>query len=265
MSWRVAKSLLALRAQVDLMAPHRGKSYDGTIGDAAHFAQGSASDHNPWVHDSAGVPVVTAMDITHDPANGCDVSKIAAAIIASRDPRIKYMIFYGRIVSDYPVGSLSAWHWRERQVIDHTHHLHVSVDSSQASFDGTGAWRIKAATSPASAIPSLPTQGGPAPLVLGLQRAIRVGADGKWGAGTDLALQVLRRAAGYHTYPWGVKAAQRVSGATQDGVVGPGTLAAIKSTVTSVQRALGVKPDGDWGVVTDAAYLAARKRYLNRF
>lgn len=43
--WRVAKSLLVLRDQVNKMAPNRNKASDGTIGDETH--QSHNSDHNP--------------------------------------------------------------------------------------------------------------------------------------------------------------------------------------------------------------------------
>ena len=66
--WRVAKSLLLLRNQVNRKAPNRSKVSDGTIGDKAHQSQNS--DHNAWVKDGS-VGVVTALDITHDPTDGC--------------------------------------------------------------------------------------------------------------------------------------------------------------------------------------------------
>lgn len=71
--WRVASSLLVLRSQVDALWPGRRKDSDGTIGDANHAL--SDSDHNPWVKDGL-MGVVTAMDITHDPAKGCDCEKM---------------------------------------------------------------------------------------------------------------------------------------------------------------------------------------------
>ena len=40
--WRVAKSLLAIRKQVNDKFPNRKKDWDGTIGDANHSAR---SDH----------------------------------------------------------------------------------------------------------------------------------------------------------------------------------------------------------------------------
>jgi len=45
--WRVAESLSALRAQIDVAYPGRSKKSDGTIGDAGH--QGTGSDHNPRI------------------------------------------------------------------------------------------------------------------------------------------------------------------------------------------------------------------------
>ena len=89
MAWRVAESLLRLREQIDAEWPDRNKAADGTIGDAAHAS--SDSDHNPHVQDG-GTGVVTALDITHDPAYGCDCHDIVAAIVDSRDLRLKYLI-----------------------------------------------------------------------------------------------------------------------------------------------------------------------------
>src|SRR5215470_17886646 len=101
MSWRVARSLLTLRDQVNRMAPDRDKSSDGTIGDERH--QTTKSEHNP---DANGV--VRAMDITHDPAHGVDARKLAEALVASRDTRILYLISNGQIVSSV----VKPWIWR---------------------------------------------------------------------------------------------------------------------------------------------------------
>ena len=87
--WRVAKSLEVLRDQVNSAHPGQRKDNDGTIGDAAH--QTRTSDHNPWVKDGA-VGVVTALDITHDPAHGVDTYAMAETLRRSRDRRIKYVI-----------------------------------------------------------------------------------------------------------------------------------------------------------------------------
>lgn len=55
------------------------------------------SDHNPHVADGK-TGVVTAIDIT-DPAHGIDARRLAESLAASRDPRFKYIISSGQILS----------------------------------------------------------------------------------------------------------------------------------------------------------------------
>jgi hypothetical protein len=136
MTWRVAKSLLHLREQINTAAPGRSRASDGTIGDASH--QSRASDHNPWVRDGVG-GVVTAMDITHDPAGGCDAQHFVDLLLASRDGRIKYIIWNRRIVS----ARVQPWQWRPYGGRNpHDKHFHLSVVEDQAGYDSTVPWRI---------------------------------------------------------------------------------------------------------------------------
>jgi hypothetical protein len=138
--WRVAKSLLALRDQVNRKAPNRKKSHDGTIGDAAHASR--ASDHNPWVKDG-GVGVVTAMDITHDPAGGCDAGAIAEAIRGSRDSRVKYIIWNRRISNPLPLDGQPPWAWRPYKGANpHNKHCHISVKPGKSNYDSVKNWTI---------------------------------------------------------------------------------------------------------------------------
>ena len=138
--WRAAKSLMALLQQVNQRAPRRNKASDGTIGDAAHCQR--TSDHNPWVRDS-GVGVVTALDITHDPRGGCDANTIVEAIRASRDRRVKYIIWNRRIANSAAVGGAQPWEWRRYTGTNpHTVHAHISVKPDKASYDSTSAWAI---------------------------------------------------------------------------------------------------------------------------
>ena len=138
--WRVAKSLLTLRDQVNRKAPSRNKANDGTIGDAAHASR--TSDHNPWVTDG-GVGVVTAMDITHDPAHGCDAGALAEAIRSSQDARVKYVIWNRRIANPLPIGGQPPWAWRPYTGANpHNHHVHVSVKSEKDSYDSVAAWPV---------------------------------------------------------------------------------------------------------------------------
>ena len=136
--WRVAKCLLALREQVNKKAPNRKKSHDGTIGDAAHASR--ASDHNPWVKDG-GVGVVTALDITHDPAGGCDAGGIVEAIRGSRDSRVKYIIWNQRISNPLPLDGQPPWAWRPYTGPNpHDKHCHISVKPEKASYDSVKIW-----------------------------------------------------------------------------------------------------------------------------
>lgn len=136
MAWRVAKSLDTLLAQINEAAPNRSKISDGSIGDTAHSNR--TSDHNPW----CGPGVVTARDFTHDPKNGADMAEIAEALRESKDRRIKYVIFQGRMFSSYATSSFPAWTWRPYSGInEHASHMHLSVQCD-GSKDSTAAWRI---------------------------------------------------------------------------------------------------------------------------
>jgi hypothetical protein len=138
--WRTAQCLLKLRAQVNQLAPHRNTASDGTIGDAAH--QTRTSDHNPWVRDG-GVGVVTALDITHDPAHACDAGKIAEALRTSQDSRIKYIIWNRQIASAAPKNGRPAWAWRPYTGENpHTRHVHVSVQPQKALYDSADRWAL---------------------------------------------------------------------------------------------------------------------------
>jgi lysozyme family protein len=129
---RIAKSLAVLRDQVNARWPNRSKVSDGWIGDPAHAAR--ASDHNP---NATGV--VTALDITHDPAHGVDAGKIAETLRQHKDPRIKYVISNSRIFSS----KVSPWQWRPYTGANaHTKHVHVSVDADPALYDSAATWAL---------------------------------------------------------------------------------------------------------------------------
>jgi len=133
---RLAKSLITLIDQVDAKHPRRDKSSDGSIGDAAH--QATQSDHNP---NAAGV--VTALDLDRDIAAGFSARNLAEALVASRDPRIKYIISNGQIISS----KVSPWQWRPYTGANaHREHIHVSVDADPALYDDARPWAIGGAT-----------------------------------------------------------------------------------------------------------------------
>lgn len=136
MAWRTAESLKRLRKQVDLKAPNRSIANDGTIGDAAHAT--TNSDHNPWVKDGS-IGVVTAIDITNDPDDGCDAHVIVKALVESKDPRIKYIIWNKQIVSSV----VKPWTWRPYTGKNpHTKHFHLSVLPQKVLYDSIENWAI---------------------------------------------------------------------------------------------------------------------------
>jgi lysozyme family protein len=140
---RLAQGLAILRDQINARYPNRSKLSDGWIGDAAHAAR--ASDHNP---NAAGV--VTALDVTHDPAAGVDTWKLAESLRQRKDPRIKYVISNGRIFSSV----VAPWTWRPYTGANkHAHHIHISVSSDPALYDLASAWTLDA---PAPSTPARP-------------------------------------------------------------------------------------------------------------
>ena len=140
MTYRRAKSLDTLVAEVNKIAPKRSKGSDGWIGDAAHATRDS--DHNPWVKDAKGVGVVRAQDITHDAANGADARRIAdiMAALLGRHPALgpgAYVIFNARIIS---TNRLSEG-WRPYSGANaHRTHVHVSVGLQ--GYDSTTRWGV---------------------------------------------------------------------------------------------------------------------------
>lgn len=137
MAWRLAKSLGTLRSQVNVAYPKRSKASDGTIGNVAHASR--PSDHNP---NPQGV--VCGLDITHDPASGCDAHALAEILRTNRHPNLKYLISNSRIAS-----AKDGWKWRPYSGSNpHNKHIHISVGvgrdgQSKQPYDDTTAWTIK--------------------------------------------------------------------------------------------------------------------------
>lgn len=205
MTWRLAKSLETLRSQINALSPNRSKSSDGSIGDEAHASR--SSDHNPWVDDR----VVTAIDITHDPAHGVDSEELAETLRASRDTRIKF------IISNRKIASFDkTWTWRAYTGSNpHDHHVHISVRPEKALYDSVAPWKLTlnppADVVAAPAVPDLPVlrSGMSGPQVEALQKALNghgagLKIDGDFGPATKAAVQKF----------------QSTNGLVADGIVG---------------------------------------------
>ena len=139
MTWRVARSLDVLLAELNAGAPNRSKISDGSIGDASHASR--SSDHNPWVIHG-GVGIVRARDFTHDPRGGLDCNWLAGELadLIGVHPALGsggYIIWNRRIFSADRRGE----GWRSYSGSNpHDHHLHVSVATSPGGFDSTQPW-----------------------------------------------------------------------------------------------------------------------------
>lgn len=121
LSWYLAPSLARLRSQVSRKWPTRATASDGTLGDAAHRAQGTASDHNP--DPVSGV--VRAIDFTVNTTQG-------EAILAAtwQDPRTWYVIWRSKIyfrgeTTPRPYTGLNA----------HASHIHISINRTEPSAE----------------------------------------------------------------------------------------------------------------------------------
>ncbi|MDP8929213.1 MAG: peptidoglycan-binding protein [Actinomycetota bacterium] len=210
MAWRLAQSLVVLRDEVNTVAPRRDKHADGWIGDKYHRRR--ASRHNP---NSEGV--VTALDLTHDPGNGCDIHAVAEQVRRRPHPNLDYIISNGRIASQS-----TGWAWRNYTGSNkHRVHAHFAVgvgpDSApRPPYDDTTPWGI-------SRIPPHPPYPG-SPLKRGMKnnphvrlwqeriraRGWKIDVDGDFGPGTEGV----------------VKKFQGEKGLEVDGIIGPQTWSA---------------------------------------
>lgn len=141
-TYRRAKALDVLIAERNQRWSTRHRTPDGWIGDADH--QRRTSDHNPWVPPPRG-GVVTAQDLRDDVDGVATCEVIAETIRRRRDPRVKYMIWRGRMCSSYATRTHAAWTWRPYSGPNgHFTHMHVSVQPSAGLYDSTAPWGLLA-------------------------------------------------------------------------------------------------------------------------
>lgn len=140
MNYRLAKSLVRLREQVNAAYPDRDHESDGWIGDASHASR--KSDHNPWIKDAKGIGVVSAEDFDENLTSPTgDAFNLVHALQASRDPRIKYIIYERQITVPGDITRWKPYHGPS----PHDHHFHISVSSDPRLYDDASDWTISAA------------------------------------------------------------------------------------------------------------------------
>ena len=201
MNWRECESLKTLRDQVNGLFPNRDRSSDGTIGDLAHSER--KSDHNP---NAAGV--VTAWDCDADLSPTQNVGILVAALQASKDPRIKYLIWNRQITVKGNIQQWKPYHG----VNAHQHHCHISVSSDPKLYDDPRRWDLRFGVIEIKPVPGRDLRVGmTGDDVKALQTALKITADGKFGPKTEAS----------------VKGFQLSNGLRADGIVGPNTKAAL--------------------------------------
>ena len=117
---RATPAAIAVLRQATAHFPKRKKASDGLLPSAAHVHQNPNSDHNSGY----------AVDITHDPVNGVDC--VVAFVNFQNDPRVKYLIFAGRIWSKEKGSKVYTGPNK------HTKHLHISIKENCG--DDTSPW-----------------------------------------------------------------------------------------------------------------------------
>jgi len=136
-AWRLAPSLVFCFQEFNSRYPNRDRASDGSIGDSAHAARNS--DHNP---DSRGI--VHAIDVDEDVHGidseaGNELQWWVDWLIDSREHRLKYVIYEGKICSGH-LGP-SPWIWRTYNGINpHRRHVHISIYSTFSAENDLRTW-----------------------------------------------------------------------------------------------------------------------------
>lgn len=129
-----APALVAVRRQASRLWPDRSQASDGICASSTHSAASPSSDHEPHVVYQ-GKGYATAVDLTDDKAAGCDADAWADWLVATRDPRIKYLIRNREMASSYATSKYPAWTWRPYTGTNpHSTHTHLSI-KPEALFD----------------------------------------------------------------------------------------------------------------------------------
>ena len=146
-SWILVPCLVALRTEVNRLAPGRDRTSDGSIGDSAHST--SSSDHNPDetgntpYEDADSRNEVHAIDVDKDLRKpGWSMQKCVEIIVVrhrtGRDNRLQNVIYNRRIWS-------RSWGWTARAYTGsnpHDKHAHFSSRYTTAQENDTRPWGL---------------------------------------------------------------------------------------------------------------------------
>lgn len=132
--WRLAPCLVDLFEEADERDPNRDTSSDGSIGNAEHSAR--ESDHNP---DDGWVCAADIDDDDDQKSPGVDL--LRAHLVATKDPRVKYLIRNGTIWKAYENRGLPPWTPQVYTGLNaHKSHLHISVWNTGEARNDLRPW-----------------------------------------------------------------------------------------------------------------------------
>lgn len=146
--WRLCNSLITFGHEV--AAAYPALTCLGTVGDAAHQSEGTASDHNPFVKDPhTGVGIVRAIDIGGPDDQLKALRQKLWVMYADSDSRL-FEFGYAKGCSDNLINN---WGLPFATHVDDgdAGHLHLSVTRVGAAgyapaIDSTASWGIGGAT-----------------------------------------------------------------------------------------------------------------------
>ena len=117
---KATPAAIAVLRQATALCPYRKKASDGLLPSAAHVKQNPNSDHNSGY----------GVDLTHDKLGGIDCFELFQKL--RKDPRVKYLIFSGRIWSEEK--GEHAYTGPNK----HPHHIHISI--KEGCGNDTSPW-----------------------------------------------------------------------------------------------------------------------------
>jgi hypothetical protein len=162
---RLAHSLIQGMTELNALFPNRPQgAQEGTIGDAAHRAEGTGSDHNP---NAAGVVRAWDIDCTAGvPFNPALLANYLAAMMRTQN-RYNFFGSVGYVIYNWRITAWTPWGaWVPYDGSDpHIKHIHVSVGANPAEYDDTEPWNLAAVfgEKPTST-PATPITPKPAPV-----------------------------------------------------------------------------------------------------
>lgn len=239
--WAVVPNLQELLEQMNARFPLRDKSSDGSIGDTSHAARSSSHNPdetgNPEHRDADAKDEVRARDFDadlRDPA-GVTMERVVQHVVemarAGRLPYLRYVIFNKRIWTKSNGFKTQVYTGSNT----HEKHAHFNSDFTEAADNARGVnWGLSEIGSPPNA-PVQPThpmlqKGSTGEYVRWTQSFLRTNFPSYRHYVPYLSGKLLEVDGNFggQTESW-VKEFQRRTSLTRDGIVGPATVAKMRS------------------------------------